>query len=290
MPDVLLALGLLAGMIGTLFFWQRIRVQRLSRERLAEEAGPASPAGPTTSASRAAPVRRFVRNWFWLPWVSAVGLAALIYWGLGWPPIFALTLGLIAGLLGGQLEQMRVGKVTFRIEQQLSDAIDMMVAALQAGAGTMSALENAVQEARRPLRPQLEEVLGRIRYGDDPQAVLRALESRVPLEVFRLFVSALSVHWETGGSLAPTLATVGRVVRDRIEVNRRIRTLTTQGRASIVAILLLSYVLALIMWRNDPERMEQFLATNLGQALIAGAMLLQAVGIVWSAVLSRMKY
>jgi Flp pilus assembly protein TadB len=283
MLDILLAFCLLAGTVGTVVLWQRIRVQRLTRERLAKPSLPAEkvppPAGP-----------RFVRNWFWLPWVSGVGLAAFIYWVLHWPPIFAATFALIAGLLGGQLEQMRVGRITFRIEQQLSDAIDIMVAALQAGAGTMSALENAVEESRRPLRPQLEEVLGRIRYGDDPQAVLRALEKRVPLEVFRLFVSTLSVHWETGGSLAPTLSTVGRVVRDRIEVNRRIRTLTTQGRASIVAILLLTYVLGLIMWRNDPERMQQFLGTNFGQALVAGSMLLQAAGIVWSAVLSRMKY
>ena len=283
MFDVMLAFCLAVGMVGTVVLWQRIRVQRLTRERLSEPSLPTEKPVPSAGP-------RFVRTWFWLPWAIGIGLAVFLYGGLGWPRLFAATFGLIAGLLGGQLEQMRVGAITFRIEQQLSDAIDIMVAALQAGAGTMSALDNAVQEEGRPLRPQLEEVLGRIRYGDDPQAVLRALEQRVPLEVFRLFVSTLSVHWETGGTLAPTLATVGRVVRDRIEVNRRIRTLSTQGRASVVAILLLTYVLALIMWRNDPDRMRQFLATNLGQALVAGAMLLQAVGIVWSAVLSRMKY
>ena len=283
MFDVLLALVLLAGMVGTIVFWQRIRVQRLTRERLAEPSLPTEKVAPP-------PGPRYVRSWSWVPWAVGLALAAFNYWVLGWPRVFSATIGLMAGLLGGQLEKMRVNRITFRMEQQLSDAIDIMVAALQAGAGTMSALENAVQEAQRPLKPQLEEVLGRIRYGDDPQAVLRALEKRVPLEVFRLFISALSVHWETGGSLAPTLSTVGRVVRDRIEINRRIRTLTAQGGASVVAILALTYVLALIMWRNDPDRMRQFLATNLGQAMAAGAMLLQALGIVWSAYLTRMKY
>src|SRR5205085_5028618 len=119
-------------------------------------------------------------------------------------------------------------------------------------------------EARRPLRPQLDELLGRIRYGDDAQVVLKDLQRHVPLETFRLFASALSVHWETGGSLTPTLATVGRVIRDRIEVNRRIRALTSQARTSTVAVLLVTYFLALIIWRNDPERMRQFLATAIG--------------------------
>ena len=49
-----------------------------------------------------------------------------------------------------------------------------------------------------------------------------------------LFAAALSVHWEVGGSLAPILATVGRTVRDRIELSRRISAMTTQARLSIV--------------------------------------------------------
>jgi Type II secretion system (T2SS), protein F len=78
------------------------------------------------------------------------------------------------------------------------------------------ALESAAQESRPPLREQLDEVTGRIHFGDDAQAVFRSLTERVPLETFLLFSSALSVHWEVGGSLAPTLATVGRTIRDRI--------------------------------------------------------------------------
>ena len=56
--------------------------------------------------------------------------------------------------------------------------------------------------------------------------------ARVPLETFRLFSAALTVHQEVGGSLAPTLATVGRIIRDRIELTRRVRSLTVQSRAS----------------------------------------------------------
>jgi len=289
MANALIWLILAAGLGATAFLWQRIRVQQLSRARLGEPAAPEAPAEPSQRPVPP-PGPRFVRNYYLVPWLAGLAVAAILFWGLGWPRMFCVTFGLIAALLGGQVEFFRIGYVTFRIEQQLSDALDLMVAALQAGAGTMSALENAVQEARKPLRPQLDEVLGRIRYGDDAQVVLRALEERVPLEVFRLFVSALSVHWETGGSLAPTLATVGRVVRDRIEVNRRIRTLTTQGRASVLAVMVLTYFLALVMWRNDPERMSDFLATVLGQVLVAGALLLQALGIVWTNALSRLKY
>ncbi len=232
MTELLLLLVLIGALGAAGLLWRNIQVQRLSRMRLGEPdavlapgvvapdvlPGAATPAGP-----------HYVRDHNLVPWIVGLALGAGLYWGLGWPWVFCITFGLIAGLLGGQVESFRQGWVTILIEQQLSDAIDLMVAALQAGAGTLSAMESALQETQLPLRLQLEEVLGRIRFGDDPQQVLRALEKRVPLEVFRLFVSTLSVHWETGGSLGPTLATVGKVVRDRIEVNRRIRALTHPG-------------------------------------------------------------
>lgn len=280
---VLFVLGLALAAIG--LAWRQARIRELSRLRLAEPERPAEEKiedGPRD--------RRFVTNHWLLPWVAAALVVGVLYFLVGLPYLFALTFGLIAGLLGGQLETMRAGRVTVRIEQQLADAIDLMVAALRAGAGAMGALENATGEARRPLRPQLEEMLGRIRYGDDPQTVLAALQARVPLETFRLFASTMSVHWETGGSLAPTLATVGRVIRDRIEISRRVRALTTQGRASTIAVLGVTYFIALIIWRSDPDRMRQFLATTIGQGLVAGAIGLQGVGIVWTAGLSRFKY
>jgi Flp pilus assembly protein TadB len=284
-----LRISLLLGVAGALpaivYLWRRIHILESTRARLAEP-------DPWQATARPLPprTRPFVRRHRWLPWLVAGLTVVFLYFLAAVPLMFAATFALVVGLLANQLESLRVDRITLRIEEQLADAIDLMVAALRVGSGALSALEAVTAEARYPLRPQLDEVLGRIRYGDDPQAVLRALERRVPLETFRLFASALSVHWETGGSLTATLASVGRVIRDRIEVNRRIRSLTTQARASIIAISLITYFIALIIWRNDPERMRQFLATSIGQGLAAGAILLQAVGLVWTAALSRMKY
>jgi Flp pilus assembly protein TadB len=174
-----------------------------------------------------------------------------------------------------------------KIEVQLADAIDLMVGALRAGAGLTSALDSAVHETREPLASQLDEVTGRIRYGDAPQVVFRGLAERVRLETFLLFTTALSVHWEVGGNLAPTLATAGRTIRDRIELTRRIRAMTTQSRVSIIAVMGVTYFIAALMWSNDPDCMKAFLTTEVGSFLVAAAVLLQAVGIVWSAIVVR---
>ncbi|MCI0682415.1 MAG: type II secretion system F family protein [Gemmataceae bacterium] len=278
-----LVLGLAAAIAVIVVVWWRVHLLNFARARLAEAETPA--------ADEAAPrARSIIRRWTVLPWLVAVLMAAGLAVFAGLPLVFAVAFGVVLGLILTQSETFRLARQTARIEEQLADAIDLMVAGLRVGAGATSALDAAARETRAPLKPQLAEMLGRIRYGDDPQAVLRTLVERVPLETFRLFTSALSVHWETGGSLAATLATVGRVIRDRVEVQRRIRALSTQARISTIAVLVVTYFIALIIWRNDPERMRQFLATSVGQYLAAGAIVLQAVGLVWASALSRLKY
>ncbi len=216
--------------------------------------------------------------------------AALMHFALGWALPYVIAVALIISLLGSQLESYLASRSTAKIEIQLADAIDLMVAALGAGAGITDALDNAMSESRGPLRPQLEEVVGRIHFGESPRTVYHGLAQRVPLETFLLFSSALSVQSETGGSLAPTLASVGRTIRDRIEIARRIRSNSAQSEVSTLAVLLLTYFIALVVWRTNPEQMGKFLATSLGQWAVAGTILMQAAGLVWMAFISRLRF
>jgi Flp pilus assembly protein TadB len=213
-----------------------------------------------------------------------------MYFVFGWAAPFVISIGLIVALLGAQLENHLAARSTAQIETQLADAIDLMVGALGAGASVGEALDNAMHECKRPLLQQLEEVVGRIRLGDDPRTVYRGLTQRVPLETFLLFSSALAVQSETGGSLAPTLAGVGKTIRDRIEISRRIHSNSAQAEVSTVAVLLLTYFIAVVMWRTNPTQMSQFLATNIGQWAVSGSILMQAVGLVWMSFMSRMRF
>jgi len=287
MLRLLVFLGFVAiGIAGLVQLWRMLHIRRLTRERLAEEPELSEP--PQAEAVPA--VRPFLRRRRWLPWAAGVVVGCLFYFVLGWAAPFAVSLALIAALLGSQLEAHLAERKTARMENQLADAVDLMVGTLSAGAGVNNALETAANESRRPLRPQLEEVVGRIRLGDHPPTVFHGLVRRVPLETFLLFSSALAVHWETGGSLGPTLSTLGRTIRDRIEITRRIRANITQSHLSTLAVLGLTYLIALIMWLSNPEHMRAFLTSPTGQWFLAFTMLLQAMGIAWMSAISRLKF
>jgi len=267
--------------------WHRLFAQRRARERLfanddREQAIAWDESRPGT--------RPYVRRYRFVPWLAGAAVAAGFWWLANLAAVYAVTFGIIAALLAGQLESYLYSRKNLLLEMQLADAIDLIIGALGAGAGATAGLEAALRESRRPLRPLLEDLLGRIRYGDDPADVVEALAERVPLETFLLFTSALAVHWEVGGSLAPTLAMVGRTIRDRVETSRRIRSSSLEAQFSIVVILAVTYLIAAVMWRTNPGQMREFLNSPLASWFIAGSMLLQAVGMVWSAALSKLKF
>jgi Flp pilus assembly protein TadB len=286
MIEILVLAGLLLGLGVIASYWRNARIRALARERMeisVEVSGPSQPEQIPTA-------RLFLVRHHFLPWMLGLLAAGLLYFACGWALPFVIAVSLIVSLLAARLESFLAVRRTTQIETQLADAIDLMVAALRAGASIADALENAMRESGSPLFPQLEEVVGRIRFGDDRRTVYRGLTERVPLETFLLFSSALSVQSETGGSLAPTLASVGRTIRDRIEIARRIRSNSAQSEVSTLAVFLLTYFIAVLVWRGNPEQMHEFLATKIGQWAVAGTILLQAVGLVWMSLISRIRF
>ncbi len=225
-----------------------------------------------------------------LPWVLGITsfFLALVFLPLG--VVFAASLGFLFWVVGLMIVQSLVSRRTVIIESQLAEAIDHIVTSLQAGVGAIDALGRAEEDARRPLKPHLAQFVLRLRLGDDPPAVCREMAEILPLESFRLFYYAMGVQWEGGGNLAPSLATTGRFIRDRVELGRRVRAQTTEARFSVIAILVLTYFLGALMWNMDPDRVEGFLSIKVGQYLAAFAIFMQALGAVWIARMARIKY
>ena len=265
--------------------WRSVRRREIAWQRLAE-------VNQTRAEGERVPVgvRRLHRRWIWAPWGLALIVAGVTALVSRFSMPYVVALGVMVGFLASQLESFLAARHAATLEGQLADAIDVLIGAVDAGAGVGAAIDAAITECRAPLRPYLEEVKGRIQLGDEPAEVFRSLAQRVPLESFLLFTSALAVHWEVGGKLSSTLTTVGRTIRDRIDVARRIRSNTAQSQFSTLAIIGLTYFIAVIVWRNGPEQMEEFVRSSVGSWFVAGSVVLQAVGIVWMNLISKPRF
>lgn len=281
-----LALGAIGAVVAWL--WRAETRHRQTRARLALHARGEGPETPTLDAHQTrAPAPTFPRRYRWLPFVASDLVFVGLWLGVGLPFIVAMAFAFLVAVLVHLAEEALAGARIARIETQLSEAIDLLVSALRAGAALLSGFEVALRETRPPLRAYVQDVVGRVRLGDDPREVILALPELIPLETFQLFAVSLAVHWDAGGSLASTLATVGRTIRDRIELDRRVRAQGIEAHASSAAVLAIAYLLAYLMWRANPERVEAFVLSSAGTQLVALVVSLQAIGLLWMSRISR---
>jgi len=215
-------------------------------------------------------------------------LVLLLFLGLPVPYVVsAATLVTVVALV---TESVIASRRVSKIEEQLIYALEIISGSLRAGNGLTSALRSAHSESREPLRSHLKVVLGQVLIGEDPLQAIQDLSERVPLDTFRFFTVTLCVHWESGGSVANTLLSIAKVIRDRVEMMRRVQAESAEVHASVVTITLVSYLLTYLLWRTDPANMTQFLRSTPGIYLCSFAIAMQAVGIAWVSLISRFKY
>lgn len=283
-----IALLILLGATGAVgLLWRAQVLRRHTTARLDEAVRPLEPIEVERAGEARTVVPQYPPRYRWASPVVG-GVVTIGLWVFASLPIeVAAAFGVLTAVLAWLAEEMIAGARATRIETQLSQAIDLLVASLRAGSAIVAAFDATLQDARPPLRQYLQEVAGRVRLGDDPREVIMALADEVPLETFRLFAMSLAIHWEVGGSLASTLATVGRTIRDRIELDRRVRAQGVEAHASVAAVLGITYILAYLMWQASPERMEAFVRSGLGTELVALVVGLQAVGLLWMSRVSR---
>lgn len=281
--------ALVAAFTGAFYQWYVWRARALTIDRLGEMIA-ASEGGLEREAIAERVVPSFPKRYRWLPFVAGVGGGVLLWAVVGAPIPIAAASGFLVAVLASMLEAHAAEEQEAVIETQLAAAIDLLVGSVRAGAALLAAFESALEEAEAPLKPYLQEVAGRIRLGDDPRMAVTDLQVRVPLETFRLFATSLAIHWEVGGSLATTLSTVGRTIRDRIELSRQVRAQGVEAHASVAVVLGISYVLAFLMWRTNPDRLVSFFHSAIGTAIVSAVIALQAFGLIWMSRLSRSRF
>jgi len=278
--SVLFPTGLLAAALGIGYYWYESWRREQVRLRLAEQ---------ETEEELETAVQPFARRHWWIALVIAAAVIVALIFSLQCPIPIACGVGLVVALLGIETDAWILEWRQSRIESQLADTIDVLVASVGAGSSLQSALTQAAEYAPQPIKRELDEMVARLRLGDSPPDVFAELSERVPMETFRLFATTLSVNWEAGGSLGETLAAIGHTIRDRLIIARQIRALSVQGRLTTMVVLGVTWFMAAMMWQSDPPRFVRFLLSPTGVWLIAFALALQGVGIALVSKISRPK-
>jgi len=176
------------------------------------------------------------------------------------------------------------------MQEQLPDVMELLARAVRAGETLDQAIELVGDTTNAPLGIEFRRCARQLDMGLSVDAAMQSMARRVPLSEMRILATALAVQRKTGGSLPTTLERLSFVIRDRINYHRQFRAATGAGRVSAILIGSAGPLVAAYMLIWQREYFNRFTETLPGQVLLATAITLQLVGILWIYMLLRSDY
>ena len=118
------------------------------------------------------------------------------------------------------------------IEEQLPDAVELMVRSLRVGHPFSSAISIVSKEIKDPLATEFGLIADESSYGRDIGEALKAMAERLDMQDLRFLAVAVSIQQQSGGNLAEILEGLAKVIRARFRLFRRVKAITAEAQWS----------------------------------------------------------
>ena len=216
--------------------------------------------------------------------IMSIGLAAIVGVVTSWlvpQPLVAPLAALAAGGAPlGWLLHRRSSRLK-RFEEQFPEALDLLARAIRSGQAFQTAMGMVADELPDPVGPEFKKTFDQQNFGLPLRDALNEMSVRITLLDVRFFVTAVLIQRETGGNLSEILDNLAHVVRERFKIQRQVRVHTAHGRFTGYVLMALPAALAIALSFINPEHMQLLFHEKMGQTMLIGAIVMQAIGYVW---------
>lgn len=165
-----------------------------------------------------------------------------------------------------------------RFNAQLPEALATMSNALRAGFSISQAFDSVVELGERPMSEEFAILQQQLRIGMSLEDALESMSQRVGSDDLTLVTTAILISRRTGGNVIEIFEKISETIRGRMRVERKVKSLTAQGRLQGVVVSLMPLFLGVVMTLIKPKLMIPFLTSTLGVAVVLATCALVAVG------------
>lgn len=170
-------------------------------------------------------------------------------------------------------------------ERQLPEALELVSRALRAGHAFSVGLKLVGEEAADPIGMEFRRVFEEVAMGVALPQALQNMTNRIDCVDLRFFVTSVLVQRETGGNLAEIIDSLAGLIRERFELQLRVRALSAEGRMSAIVLFGLPLFVGGLLFKMNPEYMGLLFTDPWGQNLATVGSVLMVIG---AAVMKRM--
>lgn len=164
------------------------------------------------------------------------------------------------------------------LQRQLPDALELIGRSLRAGHALFVGMKMVGGELKDPVAGEFQRGFDEISMGVSVPESLSHMADRVDLMDVKFFVTSVNIQRETGGNLAEIIDSLGRLIRKRFELKNKIQALTAEGRISAIILMSLPFGMALTLHFISPEYLTPLFTDPMGQAMVAGALIMMIFG------------
>lgn len=195
--------------------------------------------------------------------VMVIAVAALLGAWFGGVP-GAVGAGALVALAPSALLRRYQRKRSRNFVLQLPDCLNAMSSSLRGGSNLARAMDLAAAQQPAPISQELSVVLSEYRLGRDLHEALDDMARRVRCQEILLVNTAINIARTVGGNLADTFDNLADTLREKAQVEGKIEALTAMGRLQGWVVAVLPFLLAAVLYRQEPEGMRALLFEPIG--------------------------
>ncbi len=143
------------------------------------------------------------------------------------------------------------------IEEQLPDAVELMVRSLRVGHPFVSAIQIVSKEVKDPLASEFGVIADESAYGRDVGEALKDMAERLDMQDLRFLAVAVTIQQQSGGNLAEILAGLAKVIRARFRLFRRVKAITAEAKWSGKFLSAFPLVALVVINLSDPHYYDE---------------------------------
>jgi tight adherence protein B len=163
-------------------------------------------------------------------------------------------------------------------ERQLPEALELVSRALRAGHAFSVGLKMVGDEAADPIGKEFRRVFDEVSMGVALPQALENMNHRMDSVDLKFFITSVLVQRETGGNLAEIIDSLAGLIRQRFELQLRVKALSAEGRMSAVVLFGLPIVVGIALFKMNPDYMGLLFTDPVGQNLATVGSILMVVG------------
>ena len=170
----------------------------------------------------------------------AIALGGAGWWFAG--PIVAGAAGVAGAALPYLLVRWKHAARQEKFLNQLPATFELMSQIIRSGQSIYQALQAVSDAFDNPVSGEFARCQKQLSLGLTPDVVFRELAERSGILEMRIFVMALLIQTQAGGSLAEVLDRLAGLIRARLKLKKQVRTLTAEGRMQGLTLFVLPFV------------------------------------------------